>query len=90
MHNLYVYQIIMLYTLNILQFYFINCTSIKLKEKRINAGVKSGKDSVNEMTKSSTQVENNVCGRLQGRYAGEGSYCLGLGEKGYFTLTLVQ
>lgn len=32
-HNVYVYQII-IYTLNILKFYNVNCTSVKLKFKK--------------------------------------------------------
>lgn len=61
---------------------FVTCISIKLKgKKHINIDVKSGKKSVNGMTKSPTIVENNLYGKLQYRSAGEGSYCLALGEE---------
>lgn len=51
-------------------------------------GIKSGKECVNGM--SPARVENNVCGGSQSGPAGEGQYCLRVGQRVDFTLTLVQ
>lgn len=74
MYNVHVYQII-------LQLCHLYINKAKRKKKHINIDVKSGKKSVNGMTKSPTIVENNLYGKLQYRSAGEGSYCLALGEE---------